>query len=164
MKKYLKIIFYIFIFTFVILIDRITKIWAINNLAHKDISLFRWLDLTLVWNRGVAWGLFSFESLFGFAIVTAIIILFLGFFTAFFYDLLRRGKPAYFEIFILAGAISNNIIDRFIYKGVTDFIDVHIAGWHWPVFNFADMCIVFGVLGFLGRYFRYVYFRKIKRV
>lgn len=164
MKKHIRAIFYFLIFVFVILVDRITKVWAINNLAHKDINLFKGLDLTLVWNRGVAWGLFSFESSIGFLIVTAVIFSFLCIFIAYIYDLIKRGNPAYFEIFILAGAVSNNVIDRFLYTGVADFVYIHIATWHWPVFNFADMCIVFGVLGLLGRYFKYVYFRKIKRI
>lgn len=164
MKKHIRVIFYFIIFVFVILVDRISKLWAINSLAHKDIKLFKGLNLTLVWNRGVAWGLFSFKSLIGFAILTAVIFLFLCIFITHIYDLIKRGKPVYFEIFILAGAVSNNVIDRFLYAGVADFVDVHIATWHWPVFNFADACIVFGVLGLLGKYFKYVYFRKIKRI
>ena len=44
---------------------------------------------------------------------------------------------------IISGALGN-VIDRLRYGYVVDFVDVHVAGWHWPAFNVADSCICIG--------------------
>ena len=163
MTKKLKSFFYILLFIFTFSLDRFTKIWALNNLINKDIKLFKSLNLTLVWNRGISWGLFSFKSFFGFLVVTAIILAVLILFILHVRYQFKKRRSIYFELLILVGAISN-MLDRFLYGAVADFIDFYILNWHWPTFNFADVFVVIGVFGILGRYLWYVYFKKNKRV
>jgi len=162
MTRKLKLLHYILFFISAFTFDRITKIWALDNLMSKNIKLFDGLNLTLVWNRGISWGLFSFKSLLGFVIVTSIILAVLILFTFHVRYQFKKRRDIYFEVLILVGAVSN-MFDRFLYGGVADFIDFYISKWHWPTFNFADLFVVIGVFGVLGRYLYYVYFRKAKR-
>ncbi len=163
MIKKLKPILYFLIFIFGLTIDRLTKFWAINSLCHRDIRIFSNLNLTLAWNRGVSWGFFSFKSFWGFLFLALVIFLVLIMFIFHVRYQFKRQKNIFFELLILVGAISN-LIDRILYRAVADFIDVHIGIWHWPVFNFADILVVIGVLGIFARYIKYVYFTKDKRI
>jgi signal peptidase II len=158
MKK-IRILQYLLIFIAAVFIDRITKIWAIKNFMYSDTNVFPGLNLTLVWNRGVACGFFNFRSWIGFAFVAAVVFSVMCLFAAHSYYLFKKGRLIYFEVLILAGAISN-FADRFLYKGVADFVQIYCSTWYFPIFNFADLCVVFGVMGILIRYVIYVYFGK----
>ncbi|MBD3231678.1 signal peptidase II [Candidatus Dependentiae bacterium] len=162
MNKKLKVIVYFLIFVSAFIIDRLTKIWALRNLIAKDIKVFDHFNLTLVWNRGVSWGLFSFESAIKFNFLSFIILFMIYLFFVHTYKAFKKGNDIFFEVLIFAGAFSN-VYDRFFYRGVVDFLDFHVGNWHWPVFNLADVFIVIGVFGILGRYFFDVYISKNKR-
>jgi signal peptidase II len=162
MKK-IKLLQYFLIFIAAVLVDRITKIWAISNFMHKDTNLFPGLNLTLVWNRGVACGFFSFKSWIGFLFVAAVVFSVMCLFAIHSYCLFKKGRVIYFEVLILAGAMSN-FADRFLYNGVADFVQIYFSTWYFPIFNFADLCVVSGVMGILIRYVIFVYFRKDQRV
>lgn len=162
MTKKVKLFLYVLIFLFALAVDRLTKVWAILNLSYKDIKFFNTLKLTLVWNRGVSWGLFSFESFWAFWLLAAFIFAVLVMFAFHVRYQFKRRKNIFFELLILAGAISN-MADRFLYGAVADFIDMHIGKWHWAIFNFADIFVVIGVLGIFARYIKDVYFTKNKR-
>ncbi len=163
MTKKLKVFIYILLFIFTFTLDRFTKTWALNNLINKDIKLFKGLNFTLVWNRGISWGLFSFKSFWGFLFITSIILAVLVLFILHVCYQFKKRRKIYFELLILVGAVSN-MLDRFLYGAVADFIDCYILTWHWPTFNFADVFVVIGVFGILGRYLWYGYFRKNKRI
>ncbi|MFA5074675.1 MAG: signal peptidase II [Candidatus Babeliales bacterium] len=157
MKKN-NLISYVRIFFATFFVDRMTKLWALNNLADTKIKLASVLNLRLVHNRGVVWGLFGSSEKLGFIILTAIVSLIIILFSIYTFFEYRKKENIFFNILILSGAISN-LLDRFIYFSVTDFIDLHIKSWHWPAFNFADLFIFIGVLGVLGRYW-YGNFKK----
>jgi len=136
-----------FIIVFVIfLIDRLSKIIIINLAAPIDelnISITSFLDLNLIWNDGVAFGLFSFdENLFynSLTIIIFIIILIIVW-------LMLRSKNLEKLCFsmIIGGAVGN-LFDRIYYSAVPDFIDIHINNFHWFIFNVADIFISLGVI------------------
>ncbi len=126
-----KILQYLLIFTSAIFVDRITKIWAINNFMFKDTKVFEGLNLTLVWNRGIACGFFNFKSWIGFVFVAAVVFSVMCLFASHSYYLFKKGRSIYFEVLILAGAISN-FADRFLYKGVADFVQLYYSSWYFP--------------------------------
>jgi signal peptidase II len=133
--------------------DRLTKLWAMQLLDTASITLFPWLDLLATWNRGVSWSLFSSHDTTKFIILTACIammICILAFYTV---TRARKNEPILSELLVIAGALGN-MTDRFLYGAVFDFIDLHVADYHWPVFNIADIFIVVGVGGMLVRSMR----------
>jgi signal peptidase II len=144
MKKFIAL------FSSLFIVDRLTKILALSFLSGRDIKIFPGLNLSLVWNKGVSWGFFSYSSKLGFYLLTAIIFLVIVGFFIYTIDIYMSGRLVFFETFILAGAVSN-FFDRIYYGAVIDFIDFHICRWHWPTFNFADAFIVIGIGGIIGR-------------
>ena len=146
--KFLSKNFYIsfLIVISIFIIDRISKIYVIflekkNNIS--EIFLSKFLNIHLVWNEGIAFGLLSandsnFYNILTFLIIVIIIILF--------YMITQsQGLQKYFLFMILGGAIGN-VFDRILYKSVPDFIDFHINEFHWFIFNVADIFITIGVI------------------
>lgn len=134
----------------IFVLDRLTKVWVLNNLVGKEIKLTSFLNLIFVGNRGIVFGIGnSYRSswTFVFASVMAIIVVFL---------LFRRLRSAdrylYVSLGMILGGGLGNLVDRVIYGYVVDFIDFHIGNYHWPAFNVADTFIVVGVLLFLLRW------------
>jgi len=136
----LSLIFIIFLF------DRISKIYVIyldNKFLGSEIFTSKYLNFYLIWNEGIAFGLFSFEteSLYNFlSIIILLIILFI-----FFMLKQATGLKKYSLLMILGGALGN-FFDRLFYKAVPDFIDFHVGDFHWFIFNVADIFISIGVI------------------
>lgn len=128
------------IFFFIVLIDYLTKAFAKIILKTNPISLFSFLDLVYVENRGVSFGLFSnFVSPLIMGIITAIISI-----CIFVYMLKKPKTEQYGFLLILSGA-TGNIIDRFLEGYVIDFINFHLGKYAFPAFNIADISIFLGV-------------------
>jgi len=130
----------------VLIADQVTKFYVLNplDLEHTEpVSLGPFIDLVLVWNRGISYGLFQQHAEFGRYIL---ILLALGATLGFGIWLWRsvRLVPA-FAIGLIAGGAVGNGIDRIFRGAVVDFILLHWADWRWYVFNVADAAIVFGV-------------------
>jgi len=102
------------------------------------------LSVNLSWNRGISWGMLQFDSSLGFAVLSVGIILIVVLLTIYTFVQYRAHENICGEVLILAGAVSN-IVDRFWYNSVVDFIDFHVNDYFWPVFNVADAFIVLGV-------------------
>ena len=140
-----------FFFDFVLVIsifflDRISKIYVINfsqNNLNNNILNSKYLDLTLIWNEGIAFGLMSFDNnhyyniLTGVIIIITLIVLIIG--------LKNKGFKRYALLSIFAGSLGN-LYDRLFYNAVPDFIDFHVNDFHWFIFNVADIFISFGVI------------------
>ena len=133
--------------TFLIfLLDRISKIYVINldkKLLGSEIFSSKYLNISLIWNEGIAFGLLSFnhENLYNLlTILIAVIILVICFMIYKSNDIKK-----YCLIFILGGALGN-IYDRIYFNAVPDFIDFHVNGFHWFIFNVADIFISLGVI------------------
>ncbi len=132
--------------SFIFLLDRISKIYVINldkKFLGSEIFSSKFLNIYLVWNEGIAFGLFSsnennFYNILTFIIIFIIIIIL--------YMITQsKGLQKYSLLMILGGALGN-IFDRIFYKSVPDFIDFHIGDFHWFIFNIADIFITIGVI------------------
>ncbi|HLD14200.1 MAG TPA: signal peptidase II [Burkholderiales bacterium] len=129
----------------VLLLDQATKQLALAQLVlHEPVALLPFLNLTLVYNKGAAFGFLSSASGWqnAFFIVVALaacgVILYL----------LRQTRERLFAValmLVLGGAIGN-LVDRLIYGYVVDFVDVYYQSWHWPAFNIADSAITIGAI------------------
>ena len=129
---------------FIFGIDRISKIYIIQTiqLEGSDIFLYDFLNLTLNWNRGIAFGLLSSNANLFYHIVSALILLIIVYLIYLMVTSDNFGKIII--SFIVGGAIGN-VYDRFTYFAVPDFIDFHIDDFHWFTFNFADVFISLGI-------------------
>ena len=141
-----KIIFCSLIITVIFLLDRFTKLYVlslieINN--HIDIFVTSFLNIYLVWNKGIAFGLLNFEQSEIYNLITGIIAMI----SLAILVMIVKTKDirVYFLSFIFAGAIGN-LFDRLYYAAVPDFIDLHVNNFHWFIFNVADIFISFGVI------------------
>ena len=135
----------LFIPFIIFILDRTSKMYVINlNKNSFDNELFssKFLNITLIWNEGIAFGLFSFNQDYFYNLLT-LIILFVVFFVLMM-SIKSKGKQKYALLMILGGAIGN-LYDRVFFKAVPDFIDFHIGEFHWFVFNVADIFICLGV-------------------
>tara|TARA_B100000427_G_C15445172_1_gene566925 strand:- start:553 stop:1023 length:471 start_codon:yes stop_codon:yes gene_type:complete len=142
MKKYL-------IFIILFFIDRISKIYLINLQStgtDVDYYIYPFLNIYLVWNTGIGFGLFSLESNIVYHTVTLIIAIVNIILLVF---LIRsKGLNSYLISIILGGSLGN-LFDRIYYYAVPDFIDFHIGNFHWFVFNIADIFITVGIIGLI---------------
>ena len=135
----LSLIFIIFV------TDRISKIYVIyldNKLLGSEIFSSKFLNINLIWNEGIAFGLFSFDDKIFYNILTIIIIIII--LIIFFMIIKSDGFKKYSLLMILGGALGN-VFDRIYYKAVPDFIDFHVGNFHWFIFNLADIFITLGV-------------------
>jgi len=129
----------------IFLSDRISKIYVIylyKKLNGSEIFSSKFLNISLVWNEGIAFGLFSFNEKIFYNILTIIILVII--FIIFFMILQNVGFRKYSLLMILGGALGN-VFDRIYHKAVPDFIDFHIGNFHWFIFNVADIFITLGV-------------------
>ena len=129
----------------IFIIDRASKFYMINkteNLAETGIFLNSFLNLNLIWNDGIAFGLFSFDQKIYYNSLTIIIILITLIILWMIIKTKGLEKIAFMMIF---GGSIGNIFDRVYYSSVPDFIDIHINNFHWFIFNAADIFISLGV-------------------
>ena len=135
------------ILTFLIfLFDRLSKIYVINlqkELSGAEIFTSKYLNISLIWNEGVAFGLLSFDQGNFYNLLTILIILIIFFIILMI--LKSSGLQKLALVLILGGALGN-VFDRILYKSVPDFIDFHIGDFHWFIFNIADIFITIGVI------------------
>jgi len=145
-KNYKKILLNLLALIFIFALDRISKLYIIklaeiNN--SVDIYLSSYLNLNLIWNRGIAFGMLSFDESAIYNFITILIIIV----NLIILIMIVRSNDikCYFLIFILGGSMGN-LFDRLYYYAVPDFIDFHINGFHWFIFNVADIFISLGVI------------------
>jgi signal peptidase II len=130
----------------IFLFDRISKIYVIyldKKFLGSEIFSSEFLNITLIWNEGIAFGLFSFDEKFFYNLLTILILIII--LIIFFMIIKSKGFKKYSLLIILAGALGN-VYDRIIYNAVPDFIDFHIGDFHWFIFNVADIFITVGVI------------------
>ncbi len=137
---------YLLITLSIFFLDRSTKIYIIKKTGEtgtSEIFFSNYLNIQLIWNEGIAFGLLSFNESFFYNIITffiSIVIIILIYFSS---------KSRSFEkiayVLIIGGALGN-LFDRVYYNAVPDFIDLHINNFHWFIFNIADIFITAGVL------------------
>ena len=140
-------IFFLVIILLVFIFDRITKLKILNNISERSYYINDYINLELIWNTGIGFGLLSSSSILiyhSISIIIGIIIL------AMLIVLINSEQLIEKTIFsIIIGGACGNIYDRLIYNAVPDFIDVHYQNFHWFVFNIADIFISLGIILFL---------------
>ena len=156
-NNFKKNIIYIFIFILIFAIDRFSKLYILNLAEMNDaLSLYvtSFLNFYLIWNKGIAFGLFSFDQNFIYNFITflitiiTVIVLIIA--------IQSRDYKGYFFISIFSGSVGN-LYDRLYYSAVPDFIDFHLDDFHWFIFNVADIFISLGVICLI---FVEIFFKK----
>ena len=141
-KTILNLLIILSIFSF----DRLSKVYILKTAELNngiDIYVTPYLNLFLVWNKGIAFGLLSVDESLMYNIVTLIIMIIT--FIILLISVRSKGLEKYSLIAVFGGA-TGNIFDRIYYSAVPDFIDFHIGDFHWFIFNIADIFITIGVI------------------
>ena len=144
MLKKLLVDFSIIIFIF--LIDRISKLLIIGSSGTYEqygISITSFLNFNLIWNEGIAFGLFSFNEKIYYNLLTIFICLIVAVIIWLMFRSKGFEKLSY--IMIIGGSFGN-VFDRVFYSAVPDFIDIHFNNFHWFIFNVADIFITIGII------------------
>ena len=130
----------------IFLLDRLSKIYVIyldKKFLGSELLSSKFLNIRLIWNEGIAFGLLSFnETIFYNALTFLIFIIIL----IIFFMLSKSNGIKKFSLMMILGGAIGNIYDRIFYKAVPDFLDFHIGNFHWFIFNVADIFITLGVI------------------
>ncbi len=127
-------------------LDRISKLYVIylhDKNIGGDLYSSDYLNINLIWNEGIAFGLFAFEESKFYNFLTLFISLVIS---VLIYMLIKSNGVKRFALLIIIGGALGNLYDRVIYLAVPDFIDFHIGNFHWFTFNIADIFISVGVI------------------
>ena len=143
--------FYInlFIIFLIFIIDRITKIYVVSvngKNSYEDLYSSKFLNIHLIWNEGIAFGLFSFNQNNLYNLLTLIISIIVIVILKMIIN--SYGIKKYGLMMIFGGALGN-LFDRIFYKAVPDFIDFHVREFHWFTFNVADILITVGIITYM---------------
>ncbi len=124
-------------------IDIISKLIIDNffNLNETKVIINNFFSLTKVYNTGASWNILA-DHRFVLIIITLIILVLLFLYQ----NKFKENKRNILAFSLLYGGIIGNLLDRLIYGYVIDFLDFNIFGYDYPVFNIADICIVFGII------------------
>jgi signal peptidase II len=139
----------IIVILIIFFLERISKFYLLEletSGTEVDFYVFSFLNLYLVWNTGIAFGLVSLEAnnyyhvLTGFILVINLILIY--------FLSKEKGISAYLLALIIGGSLGN-LVDRIYYFAVPDFIDIHVGNFHWFIFNIADIFITIGIIGLM---------------
>jgi signal peptidase II len=139
---YLNFLIILIVFIF----DRVTKLYVLNLAEIEtsvDVYITSYLNLFLIWNKGIAFGLFSIDANIIYNSITILIGLII---IIILFMMLKNDNIQRYFFALIAGGALGNFYDRIVYTAVPDFIDLHFYGFHWFVFNVADIFITIGVL------------------
>ena len=126
--------------------DRYSKLEIINNFSENTFFLNDFINLDLVWNTGIGFGLFTTTESFYYNVISSligIVILIL------IYIIFKSDKFDKLVFSLITGGALGNLYDRLVFKGVPDFIDLHYGNFHWFTFNVADIFITLGIVIYL---------------
>jgi signal peptidase II len=126
--------------------DRTSKAYVIslaNQNLTSEIFLTSFINISLIWNDGIAFGLLSFQDDLFYDVITIFIslIIFILIVLSF-----RSKKLKKYSYILVTGGALGNLFDRITYGSVPDFIDLHYNEFHWFIFNIADIFITLGVI------------------
>ena len=142
---YLSLLLLTIIFT----LDRASKIFVIylnNKYDNSELYISKFLNISLVWNEGIAFGLFSFEKNYLYHSMTVVISLVI---LIVLMMMIKSSSFKKYSLCMILGGALGNLFDRIFYKAVPDFIDFHINSFHWFIFNLADIFITLGVFSMI---------------
>ena len=141
-----KIIIYFGIVLIIFLADRISKLYILSVLENSgdvDIYINSYINLILAWNSGIGFGLLSFDKSVIYNTIT-ILIIFINLIIL--YLIIKSDKIRSYLFLIILGGSIGNLFDRIYYSAVPDFIDISYKGYHWFIFNVADIFISIGII------------------
>jgi signal peptidase II len=145
-NKFKKIVLNSIIIIFIFSLDRISKIYILKIAeieSSVDIYLTPYLNFYLIWNKGIAFGFFSFNESLIYNLITLVIMVIILIILSMIVK--SYGFTKYSLMIVMGGALGN-LFDRIYYSAVPDFIDFHINGYHWFIFNVADIFVTVGIL------------------
>ncbi len=134
------------IISIIFFLDRYSKILVLQKISENSFYVNNYLNLDLLWNTGIGFGLLSSNSSFlynSLTVVIALVIIFLIIIST------KSDKFDKITFSLIIGGAIGNFYDRVIFKAVPDFIDFHYNDLHWFTFNLADIFITFGILIYL---------------
>ena len=133
-------------------IDRLSKTYVIELIQsqEREIFVYDFLNLTLNWNTGIAFGLLSSNANVLYHLVSALILLIIIYLI---YLMAISDNSGKVIISLIIGGAVGNLYDRLTYFAVPDFIDFHIENYHWFTFNIADVFISLGIFGMILKEF-----------
>ena len=135
-----------FLVLLIFLLDRLSKIYVIdlnNKFLGSEIFSSKFLNITLIWNEGIAFGLLSFNKTIFYNALTFLILIII---LIIFFMLSKSNGIKKFSLMMILGGAIGNVYDRIFYGAVPDFIDFHVGEFHWFIFNLADVFITLGVI------------------
>ena len=145
------------LYSFVIILiifgrDRLSKTYVIELIQsqEREIFLYEFLNLTLNWNTGIAFGLLSSNANVLYHLISALILLIIIYLI---YLMVISDNSGKVIISLIIGGAVGNLYDRLTYFAVPDFIDFHIENYHWFTFNIADVFISLGIFGMILKEF-----------
>ena len=129
----------------VLLVDIVTKQWMLGLIFDppRIIEVTPFFNLAPVWNPGVSFGVLAGHPL---LVKIVVPLLALAIIWWLWRQLPSLGRWQQLAAGLIAGGAIGNVIDRLVYGRVVDFVDLHLAGWHWPAFNVADSALSIGVV------------------
>lgn len=140
----------------IMVLDQITKWWVVETIMRPPglaetpfytplkVEILPVFDLVMAWNRGVSFGIFNNDGRWNAVLLSVLSLVIAGFLLAW-----MKKAPSRMVTLALGGIIGGalgNVIDRMRWGAVADFLDVHVAGYHWPAFNLADSAISVGAV------------------
>ena len=145
-----KNLFFFLIILTLFFLDRFSKINILNNFSENSFFINDYLNIDLIWNTGIGFGILSTQSNFFYNLITFLIATVL---MTLFYLLIKSENIDKIIYSIIIGGAAGNFYDRLVYKAVPDFIDLHYNNFHWFTFNLADIFISVGILIYIIRSF-----------
>ena len=134
---------------FIFFLDRISKIYILNLAESQgiiDITINPFLNIILVWNSGIGFGLLQFDENIIYNLITVLIVIVN---IIIIYLLFNSEKLHKILFSMILGGSLGNLYDRIYYNSVPDFIDLNYNGYHWFVFNVADIFISLGIIALI---------------
>lgn len=132
----------------VMLVDQVSKYWILETFwsptAPFSIPITHFLDLVLVWNKGVSFGILASQNVFQQILIIGFTLLIVAGLLLW----LWRNQRPYLSVILalIIGGALGNLIDRLRFGAVVDFLYIHVGSFSWPAFNVADTAISFGVI------------------
>tara|TARA_B100000427_G_C15365563_1_gene531911 strand:+ start:101 stop:583 length:483 start_codon:yes stop_codon:yes gene_type:complete len=134
---------------FIFFLDRITKNYILNLAEDQgiiDITINPFLNIILVWNSGIGFGLLQFDENIIYNLITVLIVIVN---IIIIYLIFNSEKLHKILFSMILGGSLGNLYDRIYYNSVPDFIDLNYNGYHWFVFNVADIFISLGIIALI---------------
>tara|TARA_B100000700_G_scaffold297824_1_gene363102 strand:- start:92 stop:583 length:492 start_codon:yes stop_codon:yes gene_type:complete len=154
--KLQKVDIYSFLVVIIVFIsDRLSKAYVIKliEINEREIFVNNFLNITLNWNRGIGFGLLSFDATIIYHLISALILLIIIYLI---YLMVTSDNFGKFIIALIIGGAVGNLFDRLNYFAVPDFIDFHIKNYHWFTFNVADIFISIGIFFMIIKEFFFI--------